>query len=58
MKENELKECAKIMKTRFLEDPGVMFQLGNLERGELLLSLQAEGQIQAFDQLNAVRILD
>lgn len=58
MKENELKECAKIMKTRFLEDPGVMFQLGNLERGELLLSLQCEGQIQAFNQLNAVRVLD
>jgi len=54
----ELKECAKIMKTRFLEDPGVMFQLGNLERGELLLSLQCEGQIQAFNQLNAVRVLD
>jgi len=58
MEENELKMCAKVMKTRFLEDPGVMFQLGNLERGELLLTLQCEGQIRAFNQLNSVRVLN
>lgn len=58
MKENKLKEYAKLMKTRFLEDSGVIFQIGHLERGELLLSLQCEGQIQAFDQQNAVKVLD
>ena len=57
MKENVLKEYAKLMKTRFLEDPGVIFQIGHLERAELLLSLQFEGQIQAFQQRNAVKVL-
>lgn len=57
MKENELKEYAKLMTMRFLEDPGVLFQIGQLERAELLLSLQCEGQIQAFGQQNAVKVL-
>ena len=46
------------MTTRFLEDPGVMFQISELKRAEFLLSLQSEGQIQAFSQHNAVQVLD
>ncbi len=58
MDKDELKRAAELMNTRFREDPGVVLQLGSLERGELLLSLQFEGQIEAFDQHNAVRMLN
>lgn len=58
MKEIELKKYAKLMTTRFLEDPGVVFQISGLKRAEFLLSLQSEGQIQAFSQHNAVQVLD
>ena len=58
MKDKELREYAKLMKTRFLKDPGVVFQIGDLERAELLLYLQSKGQIQAFDQKNAVKVLE
>lgn len=58
LKEIELKKYAKLMAARFMEDPGVMFQIMDLERSEYLLTLQAEGQIQAFSQHNAVQVLD
>jgi len=58
LKEKELKIYADLMSSRFSEDPGVLFQIGGLERAELLLTLQCEGQIQAFDQQNAVKVLD
>lgn len=58
MKEIELKKYAKLMTTRFLEDPGVVFQISGLKRAEFLLSLQSEGQIQAFSQHNMVEVLD
>jgi hypothetical protein len=58
LKENELKEYAKLMTMRFLEDPGVVFQISCLERAELLFSLQCEGQIRAFAKRNAVQVLD
>lgn len=58
LKEKELNIYADLMSSRFSEDPGVLFQIGGLERAELLLSLQCEGQIQAFDLQNAVKVLD
>lgn len=58
MKEDELKIYAQLMKTRFMEDPGVMFQINGLERAGLLVDLQFEGQIQAFDRQNAVHVLN
>lgn len=58
MKETELKKYATLMTTRFLEDPGVMYQIADLERAEFLLTLQSEGQIQAFSKHNAVHLLD
>lgn len=58
LKEKELKVYADLMSSRFSEDPVVLFQIGGMERAELLLSLQCEGQIQAFDKQNAVRVLD
>jgi len=41
-----------------MEDPGMMFQINDLERAGLLVDLQFEGQIQAFDRQNAVSVLD
>ena len=58
MNEKDLKIYTQLMKTRFMEDPGVKFQLGDLERAELLIGLQFEGQIEAFMTENAVSILD
>ena len=57
LKEKELKEYANLMASRFLEDPGVMVQLSGLKRTELLFYLSCEGQIEAFDQQNAVHVL-
>ncbi|HNX29946.1 MAG TPA: GNAT family N-acetyltransferase [Syntrophomonadaceae bacterium] len=53
-----MEKYTKLMTTRFLEDPGVMFQVSNLERAEFLFSLQCKAQIQAFSQHNAVRLLE
>jgi N-acetylglutamate synthase-like GNAT family acetyltransferase len=58
LKEIELKKYANLMTTRFLEDPGVMFQINDLKRADFLLSLQSAGQIQAFSKYNAVHLLD
>ncbi|MBC3797514.1 GNAT family N-acetyltransferase [Acetobacterium tundrae] len=58
MKENELKLYTQLMKTRFMEDSGVIFQINGLERAGLLVDLQFEGQIQAFDRQNAVKVLN
>jgi len=58
LKEIEVEKYAKLMTKRFLEDPGVMFQISDLKRAEFLLSLQSEGQIQAFNQHDAVQVLD
>lgn len=58
MKENELKAYTQLMKTRFMEDPGVLFQIKDLERAGMLIELQFEGQIQAFMEENAVNVLD
>lgn len=58
LNENELKKYANLMTSRFLEDPGVMFQIGDLQRAEFLFSLQAAGQIQAFSEYNSVYMLD
>lgn len=58
LKEHELKTYAQLMKTRFMEDPGVIFQVKDLDRAELLIEAQFEGQIQAFMEENAVRILE
>ena len=58
MRENELKTYAKLMATRFMEDPGVRFQIQGLKRAELLMTLQFEGQIEAFDQHHAVQRLN
>lgn len=58
MNKSELKTYVQVMKTRFMEDPGVMFQLGDLKRADLLIGLQFEGQIEAFMEQNAVRALD
>ena len=46
------------MSTRFLEDPGVMFQINDLKRADFLLSLQFADQIQAFSKHNAVQLLN
>jgi len=58
MKKNELKLYTQLMKTRFMEDSGVIFQINGLERAGLLVDLQFEGQIQAFDRQNAVKVLN
>ncbi len=58
MKEIELKKYVNLMATRFLEDPGVIFQIKDLKRADFLFSLQAAGQIQAFSEYNAVHLLD
>ncbi|MBU4439394.1 MAG: hypothetical protein L6276_11335 [Acetobacterium sp.] len=58
LNEHELKNCAQLMKNRFMEDPGVIFQLHDLDRAELLIEAQFEGQIQAFMEENAVQILE
>lgn len=57
LNENELKTYIQLLKTRFMEDPGVIFQLDDLERAELLIEAQFEGQIMAFMKENAVQIL-
>ncbi|WP_026395072.1 N-acetyltransferase [Acetobacterium malicum] len=56
LKESELKTYAELMKTRFLEDPGVIFQVKDLDRAELLIKAQFEGQIEAFMEENAVQV--
>lgn len=53
-----LKKYTELMTTRFSEDPGVKFQMEDLERADFLLALQSEGQIEAFDQYHAVQFLD
>ncbi len=58
LNEKELKEYANLMCSRFLEDPGVMVQLRGLKRAEMLFYLGCEGQIKAFDQQNAVHVLE
>jgi len=58
LEEITLKKHAELMTTRFSEDPGVKFQMEDLERADFLLALQSEGQIEAFDQYHAVRFLD
>ena len=57
MNKTELNQYASLMTTCFLKDPGVAAQLAGLERAELLLTLQNESQIEAFDQKGAVRTL-
>ncbi|WP_303869981.1 GNAT family N-acetyltransferase [Acetobacterium wieringae] len=57
MTENELKTYTQLMKTRFMEDPGVIFQINGLDRADLLIEAQFEGQIQAFMAENAVQVL-
>ena len=57
IKQSELKTYAELMKTRFMEDPGVIFQVKDLDRAELLIKAQFEGQIEAFMVENAVQVL-
>lgn len=57
IKQSELKTYAELMKTRFMEDPGVIFQVKDLDRAELLIKAQFEGQIEAFMEENAVQVL-
>lgn len=56
LKESELRTYVELMKTRFLEDPGVIFQVKDLDRAELLIKAQFEGQIEAFMEENAVQV--
>ena len=56
LNENELKTYTQLMKTRFMEDPGVLFQVNGLDRADLLIAA-LEGQIQAFMAENAVQLL-
>ena len=58
LEEITLKKYTELMATRFSEDPGVKFQMEDLERAGFLLTLQSEGQIEAFDKYNAVQFLD
>ena len=58
LNEKELKEYAQLMSSGFLEDPGVLLQIGGLERAEMLFYLQCAGQIRAFDQQSAVQVLE
>jgi len=58
LNEKELKEYTHLMASRFLKDPGFIAQIGALERAEMLLYLQCEGQIRAFDKQNAVKVLE
>ncbi|OFV69095.1 GNAT family N-acetyltransferase [Acetobacterium wieringae] len=57
LNENELKTYTQLMKTRFMEDPGVIFQVNGLDRADLLIEAQFAGQIQAFMVQNAVQVL-
>ena len=54
---NELKTYTQLMKTRFMEDPGVIYQVKDLDRAELLIEAQFEGQIQAFMEVNALQVI-
>ncbi len=58
IKQSELKTYAELMKTRFMEDPGVIFQVKDLDRAELLIKAQFEGQIEAFMEAHAVQVLE
>jgi predicted GNAT family N-acyltransferase len=58
LNEKELKAYAKLMASRFLEDPAVAVQMGGLKRAELLFALICEGQIEAFNRQNAVHVLE
>lgn len=55
--ETALKTYTELLKTRFREDPGVIYQVKGLKRADLLLECQFAGQIQAFMDVNAVRFL-
>ena len=55
---NELKTYTQLMKTRFMEDPGVIYQVKDLDRAELLIEAQFEGQIQAFMEVNALQVIE
>lgn len=57
LNEKELRSYTQLMKTRFMEDPGVIFQINGLDRADLLIEAQFEGQIQAFMAENAVEVL-
>ncbi|MDD4666053.1 MAG: GNAT family N-acetyltransferase [Clostridia bacterium] len=57
LNEKELKAYANLMSSRLLKDPGVLVQIGALERAKLLFALSCEGQIKAFDQQNTVHVL-
>lgn len=58
LNDKELKEYAQLMSSRFLKDPGLIAQIGDLESAEMLAYLQCEGQIRAFDRQGAVRFLE
>lgn len=58
IKDNDLQTYTQLMKTRFMEDPGVIFQVKDLERADLLIECQFENQIQAFMEENGVRVLE
>lgn len=58
IKDNDLQTYTQLMKTRFMEDPGVIFQVKDLERAGLLIEFQFESQIQAFMEENGVRVLE
>lgn len=57
MNPKEIKEYAALMASSFLEDPGVLVQLGAVKQAKLLLYQSCKRQIRAFDQHNAVRVL-
>ncbi len=58
LNEKEIRDYAQLMSSRFLEDPGVLLQIGGLERADMLFYLQYDGQIRAFDQQSAVQVLE
>lgn len=58
LNEKEIKEFARLMSSGFISDPGIIAQMGNFEHAEILLYLHCEGQIRAFDQQSAVRVLE
>jgi len=51
-------DYAKLVAESFMDDPGVKYQLANVQRGSMLFELQCKGEIETFSQEGYVKAND
>lgn len=50
LNEATIRECAKLMARRFIDDPGIAVQMQGLDDPLRVLEIQCRGQIRAYDE--------